>query len=40
MTANDKNRKSQKADSFEGVDFYQIDDLFTPEQKLIRESIR
>jgi glutaryl-CoA dehydrogenase len=32
--------KSAKQDQFEGVDFYQIDDLLTEEHKLIRSSIR
>ncbi len=32
--------KSTKQDAFEGVDFYQIDDLLTEEHKLIRSSIR
>lgn len=32
--------KSLKQDLFEGVDFLEIDDLFTEEQKLIRSSIR
>jgi glutaryl-CoA dehydrogenase len=40
MIANDENRTNLKVDQFEGVDFYQIDDLFTPEHKLIRESVR
>jgi glutaryl-CoA dehydrogenase len=33
-------RKSLKQDLFEGVDFYQVDDLLTEEHKLIRSSIR
>lgn len=33
-------QKSSKQDLFEGVDFYQIDDLLTEEHKLIRASIR
>lgn len=32
--------KSQKQDNFEGVDFLEIDDLLTEEQKLIRSSVR
>jgi glutaryl-CoA dehydrogenase len=40
MTAIGKNRTNLKVDQFDGVDFYQIDDLFTPEHKLIRESVR
>ncbi|EOZ99015.1 Glutaryl-CoA dehydrogenase [Indibacter alkaliphilus LW1] len=32
--------KSSKQDLFEGVDFYQVDDLLTEEHKLIRSSIR
>jgi glutaryl-CoA dehydrogenase len=32
--------KSGKQDLFEGVDFYQVDDLLTEEQLLIRSSIR
>ncbi len=32
--------KSLKQDLFEGVDFYQVDDLLTEEHKLIRSSIR
>ena len=32
--------KSAKQDQFEGVDFYQIDDLLTEEHKLVRSSIR
>lgn len=32
--------KSLKKDLFEGVDFYQVDDLLTEEHKLIRSSIR
>jgi hypothetical protein len=32
--------KSLKQDMFEGVDFYQIDDLLTEEHILIRSSIR
>lgn len=32
--------KSTKKDMFEGVDFYQIDDLLTEEHKLIRSSVR
>lgn len=40
MTSIDQKQKSLKADTFEGVDFYQLDDLFSDEQKLIRESIR
>lgn len=32
--------KSAKQDQFEGVDFYQIDDLLTEEHQLIRSSIR
>lgn len=33
-------RKSLKQDTFEGVDFLDLDDLLTEEQKLIRSSIR
>lgn len=33
-------QKSLKQDTFEGVDFLEIDDLLTEEQKLIRSSIR
>lgn len=33
-------RKSQKQDLFEGVDFLDLDDLLTEEQKLIRASMR
>lgn len=33
-------KKSLKQDLFEHPDFYQIDDLLTDEQKLVRESIR
>jgi glutaryl-CoA dehydrogenase len=33
-------RKSLKQDTFEGVDFLDLDDLLTEEQKLIRGSIR
>ncbi|TDK48142.1 acyl-CoA dehydrogenase family protein [Algoriphagus formosus] len=33
-------QKSQKQDTFEGVDFLDIDDLLTEEHKLIRSSIR
>ena len=33
-------RKSLKQDLFEGVDFLDLDDLLTEEQKLIRSSIR
>ncbi|HSI76349.1 MAG TPA: acyl-CoA dehydrogenase family protein [Lunatimonas sp.] len=40
MTSIDRKQKSLKADTFEGVDFYQLDELFTTEHKLIRESIR
>ena len=40
MTSIDQKQKSLKADTFEGVDFYQLDELFSDEQKLIRESIR
>ncbi|WP_158860535.1 acyl-CoA dehydrogenase family protein [Lunatibacter salilacus] len=40
MTSIGKKQKSLKSDTFEGVDFYQLDELFTEEQKLIRESIR
>ena len=36
----DKTRKSAKQDLFDHPDFYQIDDLLTEEQKLIRSSIR
>lgn len=32
--------KSSKQDTFEGVDFYQVDDLLTEEHLLIRSSIR
>jgi len=32
--------KSTKKDMFEGVDFYQIDDLLTEEHKLVRSSVR
>ena len=32
--------KSLKQDQFEGVDFLDLDDLLTEEQKLIRSSIR
>jgi len=32
--------KTKKQDLFESPDFYQIDDLLTEEQKLIRSSIR
>lgn len=34
------NRKSLKQDLFEGVDFLDLDDLFTEEQKLIRSTMR
>lgn len=40
MNSIDQKHKSLKADTFEGVDFYQLDELFTAEHKLIRESIR
>lgn len=33
-------RKSLKQDLFEHPDFYQVDDLMTDEQKLVRESMR
>ncbi|MCR9081195.1 MAG: acyl-CoA dehydrogenase family protein [Cyclobacteriaceae bacterium] len=33
-------QKSQKQDTFEGVDFLDLDDLLTEEHKLIRSSIR
>jgi len=33
-------KTSQKQDLFEGVDFYNIDDLLTEEHRLIRQSIR
>jgi glutaryl-CoA dehydrogenase len=33
-------RKSMKQDSFDHPDFYQLDDLLTEEQKLVRSSIR
>ena len=33
-------RKSLKQDTFEGVDFLDLDDLLTDEHKLIRTSIR
>jgi len=33
-------QKSLKQDLFEGVDFLDLDDLLTEEQKLIRSSIR
>ncbi|UJP64389.1 acyl-CoA dehydrogenase family protein [Mongoliitalea daihaiensis] len=32
--------KSSKQDTFEGVDFYQVDDLLTEEHLLIRSSVR
>ncbi len=32
--------KSQKQDTFEGVDFLDLDDLLTEEHQLIRSSIR
>ncbi len=35
-----KNLKSAKTDEYESSDFYQIDELFTEEHKLIRSSIR
>ncbi len=35
-----KVKKSMKQDQFEHPDFYQLDDLLTEEQKLIRSSIR
>lgn len=40
MNSIDQKHKSLKADTFEGVDFYQLDELFMAEHKLIRESIR
>ncbi|MCH7408325.1 acyl-CoA dehydrogenase family protein [Belliella sp. DSM 111904] len=40
MNPNQVNTKSTKQDLFEGVDFYEIDDLLTEEHKLIRGSIR
>jgi glutaryl-CoA dehydrogenase len=40
MTTIDKKQKSLKQDTFEGVDFYQLDELFTSEHLLIRETIR
>lgn len=40
MNSIDQKQKSLKTDTFEGVDFYQLDELFTAEHKLIRESIR
>lgn len=40
MTSIDKKQKSLTSDTFGGVDFYQLDALFTPEHKLVRESIR
>ena len=33
-------QKKQKQDIFESPDFYQLDDLLTEEQKLIRSSVR
>jgi len=40
MDAAEATHKSQKQDTFEGVDFYNLDDLLTEEQKLVRGSIR
>lgn len=40
MSQTSTKTKSAKQDLFEGVDFYQIDDLLTEEHKLIRSSIR
>lgn len=39
-TTDTKYKKSMKQDLFEHPDFYQLDDLLTEEQKLIRSSIR
>ncbi|WP_194776966.1 acyl-CoA dehydrogenase family protein [Pararhodonellum marinum] len=40
MEAVEAKHKSQKQDQFEGVDFYQIDDLLSEEHKLVRGAIR
>jgi glutaryl-CoA dehydrogenase len=40
MDAAEAKHKTQKQDAFEGVDFYNLDDLLTEEHKLIRSSIR
>lgn len=40
MNPDNTSGKSTKKDMFEGVDFYQIDDLLTEEHKLIRSSVR
>lgn len=40
MNPDNTGGKSTKKDMFEGVDFYQIDDLLTEEHKLIRSSVR
>ena len=39
-TSEEKTRKSLKQDVFDHPDFYQIDDLLSEEQKLVRSSIR
>lgn len=38
--ANKENRRATKQDLFDHPDFYQVDDLLTDEQKLVRESMR
>ena len=39
-TENNSSKRSAFVDEFESPDFYQIDDLLTDEQKLVRSAMR